>query len=216
MLTQLGAVGSLDDQSHQNPSIIRDLIMVEGTTIVVPLYVLLLHAPALYRAMLSPSPGTLLELKVVLPRLKNKPARSSRLPKAFAHQARDTPQPSHVPQLELALMVHVSSAAARPLNAAARRNPLCMVTGNFGQERQWLMDQIQASNCTSNSLSYTNSSLQKYGEAGSEPPCRSGQVRRLVNRRMQQRGLKNEWEASKRPLGSFLVGIDGTLRAKPP
>lgn len=77
--------------------------------------------------MLNPSPGTLFELKVVLSRLKNMSAKSSRLPKAFAHQAKDTPQPSHVPQLELALMVHVSSAPARPLNTAAMSSPLCMV-----------------------------------------------------------------------------------------
>lgn len=101
--------------------------MVDGTDMEVPLYVLLLQAPALYRAMLKPSPGTLLELKVVLSRLKRMSARSSRFPKAFAHQAKDTPQPSQVPQLELALMVHVSSAAAKPLKAAASRSPLCMV-----------------------------------------------------------------------------------------
>lgn len=127
LLTQLDELGSLDAQSHQKPSICRDFFIVDGTTILVPLYVLLLHAPALYRAMLKPKPGTLFELKVVLSRLKNISARSSRLPKAFAHQAKDTPQPSHVPQLELALMVHVSSADARPPNTAAMSSPLCIV-----------------------------------------------------------------------------------------
>lgn len=143
--------------------------MVDGTDMEVPLYVLLLQAPALYRAMLNPSPGTLFELKVVLSRLKKRSDRSSRLPNAFAHQARDTPQPSHVPQLELALMVHVSSAAAKPLKAAARRSPLCMVI-----DMGMVSSVIEWSICTrirlyKNLMSYTKAASGILGKPAPSP-----------------------------------------------
>lgn len=177
--------------------------MVDGTDMEVPLYVLLLQAPALYRAMLNPSPGTLLELKVVLSRLKRMSARSSRFPNAFAHQAKDTPQPSQVPQLELALMVHVSSAAAKPLKAAASRSPLCMV---IDRAKIVGASSIPGSNCTSTCCLISVLPWSS-GEAGSEPLVGREEVKRLVSGRMQQCRL----QTNGKPFGSGLVGMNGTL-----
>lgn len=157
----------------------------------VPLYVLLLQAPALYRAILNPSPGTLFELKVVLSRLKRMFDRSSRLPKAFAHQASDTPQPSHVPQLEPALMVHVSSAAAKPLKAAARRSPLCMVI-----ERRMVSSGrfVPGSDCTRACCLIQMLPLEFWGSR-LRAPCRTGRGDAPSERENATMPASNEWEA---------------------
>jgi len=81
-----------------------------------------LEAPALYRTMLKPRPGSVCEFTFVDFRVKKASARSSRLPNCFAHHAKDVPQPSQVPQFDGALMTVVTSALASGVTASTKAN----------------------------------------------------------------------------------------------
>lgn len=111
---QLDEAGSALLQSVQKPSTWRDNIILGETTMLSPLTLFLLEAPALYRAMLKPNPGTVLPPKLTDFVEKKRSAKSSRSPNAAAHQASDVPHPSHVPQLVAGLTVVVVSAAPLP------------------------------------------------------------------------------------------------------
>jgi len=87
---------------------------------VVLLMVFQLLAPALYRAMVKPRPGSDWPLKGVVLVVKKMSARSSRVPKARAHQASEVPHPSQVPLFEVGSMVVVRSAAALRASASVR------------------------------------------------------------------------------------------------
>ncbi|CCF40001.1 hypothetical protein CH063_10682 [Colletotrichum higginsianum] len=123
--------GSALAQSTQWPSICRDSIILGETTMRSPLTAFQLQAPALWRTMLKPSPGRLAPPSEVVLVVKKMSARSSRVPKRRAHQAREVPQPSHVPWSDLASMMVVVSAAttdneAKP-RATAARGLKCMM-----------------------------------------------------------------------------------------
>src|SRR5436190_5578327 len=110
--SQLADVGSASNQSVQNPSTCRVCIIAGDSTIASPPTLFQLHAPALYRAILRPSPGRFRPLNDGQPSVKKMSARSSRLPNTLAHHASDVPQPSQVPQSDVGSIVVVASSAA--------------------------------------------------------------------------------------------------------
>lgn len=79
--------------------------------------------------MLSPRPGIEAPLKVVELVVKNISARLSCWPNLAAHQARETPHPSHVPQFEVDTMVVVTWAVIGVRRV--RRGKIVPLTGNW-------------------------------------------------------------------------------------